>query len=123
MLFVANAFHFAINFFRGSHPAPRRVYVDNNRLDGIVIPKFFKFFNNCLRIEDHAFQINHADLVPKTVQPGTFIVTSMHGQINQGEYRQYKKKESSSPNQDPEPCAGTSIFRHKSGNSLASDST
>src|SRR5450432_1564830 len=118
LLLVADALDFAIDFFRRSHAAARRIHVNNDRLDGIVVGKTLQLADDFVGIKNHAVEINDADLVSEGVEPGLLLVR-VHCNINQSKDGQHKEEESASSNDDPKPDARAVVFRHKCASSLA----
>src|ERR1700690_1745582 len=92
--------------------------MQNDGLDGIVVAKLLELRHHHPRIDDDTFQFHHADLVAEAVQR-RFFPTCVQGQIHQRKHRQHEEEENSSPNHDPEQCAGTTILSHTSEGSLA----
>ena len=69
-------------------------------------------------IENHAVEIDDADLVAEGVEPGLLLVR-VHRDIDQRKHGQHKEEESASSDYDPEPDARTCVFSHKVVSSLA----
>ena len=55
-LHVADALDFAINFFRRSHATARRIYMNDDGFDGIVIAELLELSDDSFGIQDDAFQ-------------------------------------------------------------------
>ncbi len=82
----------------------RRIHVNNDRLDGIVVGKALELANHLIGIENHAVQINDADLVSEGVEP-SLLSPRVDRNINQSEHGQHKEEKSASSDDNPEPDA------------------
>ena len=111
MLFIAQAFDFAINLLRRGHAAAGRIHFQDDGFDGIVVPELLKLRHDDTGIQDHAFHVHNSNLVAKGVERGLFSAC-MHGEIHQREYRQHEEKKYPSANHNPKHSAGTTILSH-----------
>src|SRR4051794_14750771 len=97
MLHIANPFYFAVNFFRGRHSAARRIHMNDDRLDGIIISEPADVLDNSARIDDYAIKIYHSNLVTESVNAG-LTSAGMQRDVDQSEYGQHEEEESASSN-------------------------
>jgi len=65
LLLIADAFDLAVDLFRRSHTATRRIDMNNDGFDGVVIAEFLNLLYHRAGVENDAFQFDHANLVPK----------------------------------------------------------
>ena len=77
-------------------------------LSSAVLPELL---DDVLGSEDHAFQIDDADLVAEAAE-AVFLLRA-DGEVDQREDGDEEEEESSSAEQDPEEHAGTRLIGHK----------
>src|SRR5207249_6561362 len=118
LLFVAKALDGAINFFGSGYSAARRIHVDDDRLDGIILAEFLELGNDRARIKNNSFEVHDADLVTEAMKRGAFPAGMEH-KVDQREDCQYEKEESSASDHDPKQRAGALLVSHDGLCSLA----
>src|SRR5205085_8903636 len=101
LVLLADALHRFIDLFRSGHAAARSVHVQHDGLDGIVFAKLLEFLRDGLRLNDHAFQIDNADLVAEG-ELGVLAVT-VRSDDQEREYCNDEEKECATAEQQPEP--------------------
>src|SRR5664279_1205945 len=87
--------------------------MNNDGLDGTVVAELAELFDDLLGRCDHAFEVNHGDLVAESAE-GIFLLGA-HGEIHQRENCEKEQKERTTAKQYPEKYAGPWRFRHKRG--------
>src|SRR5438270_9916811 len=95
MLHIANPFYFTVNFFRGRHSAARRIHMNDDGFDGIVVSKPAHVLDNFTGINDHAIKIYDSNLVTESVNAG-LTSAGMQRDVDQSEYGQHEEEESAS---------------------------
>ena len=117
LLFVTNAQHLAIDFLRSRRSATGRIHVNDDGLDRAVVAVLPQLLDYVLGSDDHAFQVDHANLVAKAAE-GVFLLRA-DTEVNQREDGDQEEEESSSTEQYPEKKAGTRLIVHREEPSLA----
>ena len=69
-----------------------------------------QLLDNVLGIEDHAFQIDHTDLVAKAAE--AILLLRANREVHQSKNRDQEEKESSSAKQYPKKYSGTRLIGH-----------
>jgi hypothetical protein len=88
LLFAPDPLHLAIDLLRRGHAA-RRIHVDDDGLDGIVIGKFLKLRDDLFRRENYAIEIDDSNLGPEAGK--RFFIVPAKAQVDQrkdGDYEQ-----------------------------------
>src|SRR5882724_2034411 len=115
LLLIADAFDLAVDLFRRSHTATRRIDMNNDGFDGVVIAEFLNLLYHRAGVENDAFQFDHANLVPKTGTQRGVVSTCMQGEIDQRKHGQHEEEEGSPPDEYPKKSPRTSVFTHTDG--------
>src|SRR5436305_14534227 len=97
MLHIANPFYFTVNFFRGGHSATRRIHMNDDGFDVIVVSKPAHVLDNFTGINDHAIKIYDSNLVTESVNAG-LTPAGVKRDENQSEHGQHDDEESASSN-------------------------
>ena len=87
--------------------------MNNDGLDGAVIAELAELFDHLLGRQDHAFEVNHGDLVAESAE-GIFLLGA-HGEIHQRKDGKEEQKECATTQKYPKKYAGARRFRHKRG--------
>ena len=103
LLLVADALDLAVNLFRRSHAAARRVHVDDDGLDGVIVGEFLQLLHDDLGRKNHALEIHYSDLVAKAGERGLAVIPVVHGDVDQREDGENEEKKRSATNKNPEP--------------------
>src|SRR5205807_7375733 len=80
-LLALDALHFAIDLFRRSHSATRRVHVQDDGFDRTVVPELLELPDYDFRRDNYPFQVHHPNLVSETAEGGLGTAAA-HGHVH-----------------------------------------
>src|SRR5207237_10683888 len=100
----ADASHLARDLFRSCCAASRRIHVQDDGFDGIVIGEFLQPLDGLLSINDDAFQVHDANFVAMATVFG-ILLAGADAEVNQRKDREEEEKESATRYQSPQPGA------------------
>src|SRR5262249_38082590 len=93
-LLITDALDFAVDFLRRSNPATRRIYMDDDRLDGIVVGQLAQLIHSFCGTQDDSVEIDDTDLLPEQACP--LAGCAAENQKHQRKHGQNEEEECSS---------------------------
>src|SRR5207302_9667823 len=96
ILFVADTLALTVNLFGGGYASPRRVDMQDDGFDGVVVTIFLELVDYGFRVQDDALEVDNCDLVAEAAGKGS-LLSAAQGNVDQRENRQNEEKKAPPP--------------------------
>ena len=88
--------------------------MQDDGLDGVVVGEFLELGDHRLGLDDHAFEVDDADLVAEAAE-GLVSLSAAQAHVNKRKDGQHEEEKGAAADHDPQQSPGFSLFRHGEG--------